>query len=190
MSELNTAPVLGPEAGTPSRPSVEVRPILVDTGIVLLAFVVLAVAGALIWWQVTPLAEYTRTATNGVMDEEQLGIQVSADGWFCVIAAVGGLLSGIGLLSWRRRDPLLMVVLVAAGAVLATWVMLRTGLILGPPNPDKVLPAAKAGAKIPLQLKIRAEGLWVVWPVTALVGAIGVIWGTEHRSEHEGADFR
>ncbi|MBO9520356.1 MAG: hypothetical protein J7518_02365 [Nocardioidaceae bacterium] len=162
----------------------EVRARAVDLGIALAWFVVLAVAGGLLWWQLTPLAEYTRTATNAMMDEEQLGVQVNADGWFFVIAAVGGLVSGVVLLSWRKRDPLFMVVVVAVGGLLATWLMLQTGLIAGPPDPDTVLPTAKAGAKIPLQLTIRAEGLWVVWSVSALLGAVGVIWGTDHVPGH------
>lgn len=178
---------------TPRGVDAEPRPlplkaVLADLGVAFLWFAVLAVVGGLVWWQVTPLAEYTRTATNAVMDEEQLGVQVSADGWFFVIAAIGGVLSGIVLLSWRRRDPLLMVIACAAGGVLATWVMLRTGLIAGPPNPDTVLPHAREGAKIPLQLTIRADGLWAVWPVTSMLGALGVIWGTDHLADHEDAE--
>ena len=49
-----------------------------------------------------------------------------------MIAAVGGLLSGVLLLIWRWRDPLLMVVLVALGGGLASWLMVHVGLALGP----------------------------------------------------------
>lgn len=163
----------------------ELRPVLTDLGIALAWFAVVAVIGGLLWWQLTPLAEYTRTATNAVMDEEQLGVQVNADGWFFVIAGVGGLISGIALLSWRKRDPMFMVIVVAVGGLLATWVMLKTGLVAGPPDPAKVLPTAKAGSTIPLQLTIRADGLWVVWSVAALLGALGVIWGTEHHLDDD-----
>ncbi len=156
-------------------------PALQDLGVVAAWFVVAGILGALIWWQVTPLAEYTRTADNGVMDEQQLAKQVATDGWFVVISGIGGLLSGIGLLSWRRRDPLLMVVLVALGGGLATWVMLQAGLAFGPPDPDSVLPHAKAGAKIPVRLDPTATGIYVTWSVGALLGAIGVIWGTESK---------
>lgn len=173
MSELNAQ-------APPASPS-RLRPTLADLAATLALFFVAAVICGLLWWQVTPLAEYTRTETGAVLNEEQLGIQVASDGWFLVIAAVGGLISGIGLLSWRRRDPLVMVILTAAGGVLATWVMLRTGLLVGPPDPDTVSAAAKVGDKIPLQLQIHTDVLWVVWPIAALVGAVGVIWGTEHR---------
>lgn len=163
-------------------------PVLRDVGIVVAWFAVAGVLGALIWWQLTPLAEFTRTVDNGVMDEQQLAKQVGTDGWFVVVSAVGGLISGIALLSWRRRDPLLMVVLVALGGGLATWVMLKAGLAFGPPDPDTVLKHAKTGAKIPVQLDPTTTGIYVTWSVAALIGAVGVIWGTDSatkRARHE-----
>ncbi|MGO4256284.1 hypothetical protein [Marmoricola sp. RAF53] len=194
MSGLSPGPDAGP--ATTDAPRTDEpdwwrehgRPGLRDLGVVAAWFVVAGVLGAVVWWLVTPLAEFTRTADNGVMDEQQLAKQVATDGWFVVIALVGGLISGIALLSWRRRDPLLMVVLVALGGGLATWVMLRTGLILGPPDPDKVLATAKAGDKIPVRLDPTATGIYVVWSVAALLGAIGVIWGTDSTTRREQAE--
>jgi hypothetical protein len=156
-------------------------PLARDLGVVLGWFVALGVLAAVVWWQLTPLAEYTRTATNAEMGEEELGRQVSADGWYVVIAAVGGLLSGVGLLSIRKRDPLAMVVLVTLGSLLCAWVMLRVGLWLGPADPKSALPHAAVGAKVPMQLKPHASGVVYVWPITALLGAIGVVWGTDDR---------
>jgi hypothetical protein len=161
------------------------RPLVRDVGVVVAWFVALGLIGAVIWWQLTPLAEYTRTADNAEMGEGQLGVQVAADGWFFVIAAVGGVLSGITLLSLRRRDPVAMVVLVTLGAGLATWVMLRVGLWLGPPDPKSVLAGAAVGDKVPLRLEPQATGVYFVWPITALVGAIGVIWGLDERHHPE-----
>ena len=172
-------PGLSPVGPVPARH----RPLTADLLVVLGWFALAAVVGALIWWQLTPLAEYTRTTANAQMGEEQLGRQVSADGWYFVIATVGGLLSGIVLLSWRHRDPLAMVVLVTLGALLGSWLMLRIGLWLGPANPKHVLPDVAVGAKVPLQLRPHASGVVFVWPITALLGAIGVIWGSDSRRE-------
>jgi hypothetical protein len=181
----------GPSADPGQRDLVhdKLLPGLRDAGIVAAWFVVAGILGAVVWWQLTPLAEFTRTVDNGVMDEQQLAKQVATDGWFVVISAIGGLVSGIALLSWRRRDPVLMVVLLALGGGLATWVMLQAGLALGPPDPSGVLPHAKTGAKIPIRLDPTATGIYVTWSVTALLGAIGVIWGTDgvarrQRDEH------
>jgi CHASE2 domain-containing sensor protein len=176
---------LSPVDGVPATPQLSRRllgrPLVRDLLVVVGWFVLVGVVGAVLWWQLTPLAEYTRTAATAQMDEEQLGRQVSADGWYFVIAAVGGVLSGIVLLSWRRRDPVTMVVLVTLGALLAAWLMLRIGLWLGPANPNDVLPHVAVGAQVPLQLRTHASGVVFVWPVTALLGAIGVIWGTDSR---------
>ena len=168
-------------SGLPGRQVLR-HPLVRDTAVVLAWFVAVGLIGAVLWWQLTPLAEFTRTADNGSMGEEDLGRQVAADGWYFVIAAVGGLLGGIALLALRRRDPVAMVVLVAAGGVLAGWLMLRIGLWLGPPDPQTVLPGASVGDKVPLQLEPQAPGVQFVWPIAALVGAIGVIWGIDdHR---------
>jgi hypothetical protein len=155
------------------------RPLLADAAVVLAWFVVLGVVAAVLWWQLTPLAEYTRTATSAQMNEEELGRQVAADGWYVALAAIGGVLSGITLLSWRRRDPLAMVVLVTIGSAVAAWVMLRVGLWLGPADPKSVLPTVTEGTKVPLQLKPEVTGVAYVWPIGVLLGAIGVIWGTD-----------
>lgn len=175
------------EAGRPAR-SVLRHPLLTDVALVAGWFLVLGVLGAVLWWQLTPLAEYTRTATNASMDEEQLGRQVASDGWFFVIAAVGGLASGIALLGLRRRDPVAMVVLVALGGLLATWVMLRLGLSLGPGDPKDALANAAAGEKVPLQLETHASGVHFVWSIGALLGALGVIWGLDDHRGASGAD--
>ena len=145
----------------------------------LVVSVVLAVIAALVWWKVTPLAAYTRTASNGSMDEQQLAKQIDADGWFFVVTAVGGLAWGVGMSLWRRRDPILTVVLIALGGLLAAFVTTRLGLWLGPPDPGTVLATAKEGARVPLQLEYGAKGLLAIWPIAGLLGAIGVLWGTE-----------
>ena len=165
-------------SGLADRPGLR-HPLVRDAGFVLAWFLVLAVVAAVVWWQLTPLAEYTRTADNAQMDEQELGRQVAADGWYVVIAAVGGMLSGIMLLSLRRRDPVATVVLVVLGSLLCAWVMLRVGQWLGPADPKSVLRHAAVGSKVPLQLKPKATGVVYVWPIMALVGAIGVIWGTD-----------
>lgn len=164
-----------------TRPALLSRPLVRDVAVVAVWFVVAAAIGALLWWQVTPLAEYTRTATNAAMGEDQLGRQVSADGWFFVIGGVGGLASGVALVLLRRRDPVAMVVLVTLGGLLASWLMLRLGLWLGPPNPKDVIPDVAVGHKVPLQLKTSAGGVVFAWPLAALLGAVAVLWGSEDR---------
>jgi hypothetical protein len=167
--------------GTVARPALVDHPVVRDVALVLAWFVAAAVIGALVWWKVTPLAEYTRTATNAEMGEDQLARQVSADAWFFVIGAVGGLVSGVALLLLRRRDPVVTVLLVAAGALLASWLMLRVGLWLGPANPKDVLRDVAVGHKVPLQLKTSTAGVYFSWPIGALLGSVAVLWGADDR---------
>ena len=155
------------------------HPVVADAALVLGWFLVLGVLAAVVWWQLTPLAEYTRTAANAEMDERQLGVQVSTDGWYLTIAAVGGLVSGIVLLSLRGRDPVAMVLFVTLGSLLGGWVMIRVGLWLGPRDPTFVLPHTAVGGKVPLRLEPHAPGVIYAWPISALLGAVGVVWGTD-----------
>lgn len=170
-----------PAASEPPGPNPAIRDALTSVSVVVGWFAVAAVIAAVVWWQVTPLAEFTRTSNNATMDEEQLAKQFGTEGWFFVIAAVAGLVSGAVLVLLRRRNPVLMVVLVTLGGAFATLVMVELGLLLGPSDPASVLASTPVGGKVPLQLKLDAHGLWFIWSIAALVGAIIALWTVESR---------
>ena len=163
-----------------SHPARSRRPALlagaIDAGIVAVWFAVAGALGALVWWQVTTLPTLTRAGDSASQGSDQLVNQVGIDGWFFVVAAVGGLLSGIILLAWRRRDPLLMVVLVALGGALASWVMVRAGLELGPEPELTALRDLAEGDEVSMQLKLHAPGMTWIWPVAATLGALLQMW--------------
>lgn len=166
------------------------RPFVHETAVVAGWFAVLGVAGAVVWELVTPLAAYTRTAENGTMGEEELARQFGATGWFLVIAAVGGFVSGVALLLLRRRSPVLTVLLVAAGGALATFVMVRVGLVLGPSDPNDVLGTVAVGDKVPLQLQVEGAGVYFVWSVAALAGAVAALLFFESSEERAAREER
>lgn len=163
-------------------------PALNDALVVLLWFAVLGLVGGVIWEQVVPLAAFTRTADNGVMDEAELARQFGATGWFFLIASVGGLLSGLVLLLWRRRAPVLMVFLVALGGALATLVMVQVGLALGPPDPDEVLPRTAVGDRVPVQLTVGGAAVYFTWSIAALTGALLALWGSDAQQHRQHQD--
>ncbi len=151
-------------------------PVLLDVLVVAVWFAVAGVLGAVLWWQLSDLPQVTKSGSSATLSPEELTKQVSADGWYFVIAAVGGLVSGIALLVWRRRDPLVMVVLVVLGAGLAAWLMLRVGLALGPEKEVTALKGAADGTQVSEQLRLRAPGIAWVWPLSASFGALVYLW--------------
>lgn len=159
-----------------------VAPVLRDAVVVLVWCLLAAVVAAVIWWQVTPLPVFTRTDTGAGMDQVQLGRQVGIDGWYFVLAVVFGVVSGVVLTAWRRRDPIFTVVLVTCAAGLAGWVTAQVGRWLGPADPHQVLAHLAVGQHAPVQLALTAQGAQLAWPMAALLGAIGVLWGASAES--------
>ncbi len=166
------------------------RPALGDAAAVVGLFATLGVVGAVVWDLVTPLAEFTRTAENGTMDEEELARQFGATGWFFLIAAIGGFASGLVLLLWRRRNPILTVVLVAVGGAVATLVMVLVGLALGPSDPNDVLATVAVGDTVPLQLRVEGSGIYAVWSIAAMAGALAALLFFETREERAAREER
>lgn len=153
-----------------------------DAAVILGWFAVLGVVGGVLWWVATPLAEWTRTRDSATMDEQMLGASVAADGWFLVIAAVGGLVSGFVLTAWRKRDPVATVLLVALGSALACGLMYLVGHTLGPGSYQEALRTARVGESVPVPLSVQAKGVYLVWPVGALFTSLAVLWGTRDES--------
>lgn len=157
---------------TEPRRSSRTSGVLLDVGIVLGWFLVAGVVGAVLWWQLTDLPQATRAQGAVVVEADQLGKEVNIDGWFFVIALVGGLVSGIVLTLWRRRDALLTVVLVTLGGGLASFVMVQLGRLLGPVSEVDALRHKADGAHALMRLQVHATGVLWVWPAAAALGAL------------------
>lgn len=166
------------------RRRVLVQDALTSLGVVTAWFTAAGLLGALIWVEVTPLPGFTKILGNGTMDEEQLAKQFSANGWFLVIAVVGGLLSGLVLLLVRRHaQPVVMVMLVALGGGLATLLMVRCGLAWGPGDPNAALLKAEVGEVVPIRLEVDAKGVYFAWSAAALLGAALAQWLLDSREK-------
>ena len=146
-----------------------------DGAVVIGIFLVLGLAGGVLWWLLVDPAAYTKTRDGGVMSEAALRRQFSADGVYAVIAAVTGLVTGLVLTWWRSRDPLLTSLLLVLGAALAAAVMALTGYLLGPGDPATALREARLGAQVPLRLEVDTLSVYLVWPVAVLAGALVVL---------------
>lgn len=158
------------------------RPSLV-TGLLqlLLGVVVVAAIGALagvVW-------EWLWTAPVGVVvdhrwvaeDEAGLRAQFSGTGWFVVVGTVAGLVAGALVALFLDRVPLLTLVSVVLGSIVGTWLMLRVGTALGPPDPSTLADTAKAGTHLPDDLEVSRRSPWVALPGGALVALALVFFG-------------
>jgi len=162
--------------GTTGQGTTGRGPVIADTLVIAGWFLVSGVVGALVWWQVTELPVVTSDGGTPVVEPGELVKQVGIDAWFAVIALVGGLLGGIVLTAWRRRDPMMSVVMVAVGAALAGWLMKWLGGLLGPAAEKQALASLVDGSSVPMQLTLHAPGVLWLWPLAAMVGTTAWLW--------------
>lgn len=150
---------------------------LEDLVAVLGGYLVLGLVGAVLWWALCDPAMFTKAEGGGLgMGEVELAKRFNADAWYAVIAAVLGLLSGTALTWWRARDPLLTATLVLLGSLLAAGVMSVVGGWIGPPDPRSVAGSVEVGGLVASPLRVDAAVCYLVWPVTALIGSLIVLW--------------
>lgn len=165
------------------------RRLLTDAAVIVGVLLVLGMVAGLVWPFLGTPVEFLRTRTGVTADEVQLGRQFDNEGWYVVLAAVAGVLAGLGLTLWRDRrastdrdgadrdgDPVVTVLLLLLASCLAAWVMKEVGTALGPPPVDGVLAHAKVGATAPGPVAVRTKAAYLVWPIATLAGAAVVLW--------------
>ncbi|MFT4010852.1 MAG: hypothetical protein QM655_12520 [Nocardioidaceae bacterium] len=154
-----------------------------DLGWTAASFLLAGIAGGVLWVVLVTPTQVTRfpdSVCEGsspciAADTIQMTTIFPIDGWYALIAGVLGLAAGLGLTLVRRRDPVLMVVLVTLGAVLAAYVMAWVGGILGPGDPIQALAKAAVGTVADDRLHITAWVVRLVWPLSAAAGALMVL---------------
>jgi hypothetical protein len=149
-----------------------------EVALVLGVFAVAAVVAGLLWAHLTDPVLVMKGPTGVGIDEVELGRQFGADGWFLVLGGVAGLALGAALTAWgvvRDRQLVLWVLLVLAGAALATLLMRFTGRIAGPGDPEAALAGAPVGQTAPARLQVHASIVDLTWLVAALMGSLAVL---------------
>jgi hypothetical protein len=152
------------------------RSLAVDAIVVLGGFLLAGVIAGVVWPHLGHPVVVTRTSAGVVTGELDLSHRIDHDGWYCVLAAVGGLLLGAVMTVWRRSHEVVTVLLVTSGAFLAAWLTAVIGTALGPDDPQKALAHAAVGATAPERVTVSAHAAYLVWPITAVVGALVVLW--------------
>jgi hypothetical protein len=95
---------------------------------------------------------------------------IAADGWFCVIGAVAGLLAAVvGYLVTVRRHGGIAVAGLMLGGLGASLVQWWIGRSIGLASFRTALLLSRAGAILHAPLMLRAHGAVVIWPLTTAV---------------------
>lgn len=151
---------------------------------VLLVLVCFAVAGALagiLWeWLWTPS---TGVVLDGefVLDGDGLRNDFSGTALYVIVAAVTGLLLGVLVALLSQRHELVTLAAVVAGSALAGWLMLRTGIALGPPDPGPLARDAEDLTPLLNELAVAGRSPFVAFPAGALLGLIVIFVGLGRR---------
>jgi hypothetical protein len=151
------------------------RVILATAGIVVGA-ALLGIAGGLVWAAVAHRAVFMVSAPGvAYVVNPETSAFIAADGWFSVVAAVGGVVIGVAgyLIGVRRYGPL-PAAGVLAGATAAAFTASWTGQHVGLAAFRHELGAARAGALIRQPVVLGAHGALAFWPLAA-GAAVGII---------------
>jgi hypothetical protein len=177
---MTTEPVWSPEAG--DRPSA--RSAVAWFAAAVVGSAVLGLLGGLIWGEAAPRAplQEISAGTAELMNAETRAF-IGADAWFCGIAVVAGLLTGI--IGYRfciaRRSGGTRAVVAAGlilGGVAGAFVMLWLGQQIGLSAYNQHLASSADGTVFSSSITLGAKSALAFWPMfTAIVILVGE-WGT------------
>ena len=150
---------------------------------------VLGLIGGLIWGEFAPRALYQEV---GAGTAELVNVETraffGADVWFCAIAVVAGLLTGI--LGYRfavaPRDGAARAAATAAlvvGALVGGLLMLWLGERIGLSAYNKDLASSPDGAYFSHSLDLGAKSALAFWPLCTAIVLLIAEWGTRPASE-------
>ncbi|HEU4514190.1 MAG TPA: hypothetical protein VFR87_13875 [Nocardioidaceae bacterium] len=161
------------------RPPGRGQGLVADVVAVLGTFLVLGVVSGVAWSLLVDPAEYTKVpGGSGAMGELDLAKRFAADGWYAVIAIVGGFLAGVGLTWWRTRDFRVTAALLVPGAALAAATTTYVGRLLGPADSGDALSGVARGETVPAELAVSSLPVYLTWPIAVLAGALMVLWSS------------
>ncbi|MFJ9148960.1 AAA family ATPase [Streptomyces sp. NPDC102270] len=150
-------------------------------GLVIMIAVTLggALLGVLWWWLAphVPLVGDVDGQGNWVVYlKDTEGEQaVGVDGTLTLLALAFGFVSALVVFLWRRRGGVPLVVGLAVGGVLGSFLAWRVGMWLGPSS--DVIAHAKAvgkGVTFSAPLKLGAKGALLAWSLAGLVVHLGL----------------
>jgi hypothetical protein len=183
---MTPAQASAPDSG-PRQPGA--RAVVAWFAVALAGSAVLGLLAGLIWGEVAPraLLQEVSPGTAEFVNVETSAFIV-ADGWFCLISAVAGLITGLlgyrFLLTARTGDRAAEGVRAAAaaglilGGIAGGLVMLWIGERVGLSDYDQHLASSPAGTLFPASLALGAKSALAFWPLVTAVIILVSEWGT------------
>jgi hypothetical protein len=193
---MTPAQASAPEPG-PSQPGA--RAVIAWFAVAVAGSVVLGLLAGLIWGEVAPraLLQEVSPGTAEFVNVETSAFIV-ADGWFCLISAVAGLIAGLlgyrFLLTARTGARATESVRAAAaaglilGGIAGGFVMLWLGEQIGLSGYDQHLANSPAGTLFPASLALGAKSALAFWPLVTAVIILVSEWSTRRSAYPSGED--
>ena len=174
----------------PAPAAGEWRRALVTSLAVLVSGVLLGVAGGFLWAVAAPRAPLVMVG-HGVADvvNSETNAFIAADGWYCLICLVGGVISGL-IWHWfavRRYGPVAMAA-VLIGALAAGLITLWIGQQAGLATFNHLLATLPVGRHFQAQLALGSRGAIALWPLAAGLTAGGVELSAAMRDRRQAAE--
>jgi hypothetical protein len=156
---------------------------------VLVGSVVLGLLGGLIWGEVAPRALLQEVSAGAAqVTNAETRAFFGADVWFCAIAVVAGLLTGV--LGYRfaiaPRDGAARAAMAAAliiGALAGALIMLWLGEQIGLSAYNRHLASSPNGTLFPSSLALGAKSALAFWPLFTAIVILVAEWGTRPARE-------
>jgi hypothetical protein len=139
-----------------------------DFAVTVLALGLAGVIAGVLWSLAAPRPPYVMTKQGPLLADPTTQTLIAADGWFVIIAGALGLACGaIGYSLSRRGRPLAVVLGLAAGGLLGSYIALVVGqaVNLGAPT---VTASGASTSLIAGPLNLTAQGALLAWPVLAV----------------------
>jgi hypothetical protein len=162
--------------------------VILATAAIVVVGALLGVAGGFVWAALAPRAVFLVSGPGAayVVNPETTAF-IAADGWFSLVAAGGGILTGVAgyLIGVRRYGPL-PAAGALAGAVAAAFLAAWTGRHVGLAAFRHELAGAKGGALVRQPVILGAHGALAFWPLAAgaAIGAIELVAALRERRRH------
>ncbi|PKV85257.1 hypothetical protein BX283_2793 [Streptomyces sp. TLI_146] len=146
-----------------------------DAVITAVAVAVTGVLLGLLWVWLAPRVPLVSDDKAVFLKDTEGEEAIGADGTFILLALGFGVVCAAIVFLLRRRGGIPLVVGLAVGALLGSWLAWRVGVWLGPT--EDVVAAARAAGKgvvFDAPLKLNAKGALLAWPLAAMASHLAL----------------